>query len=243
MTLDYVEKALSRLTSQFEESPKLRALLAAAVGALQAIEADTEALRVERWIDSAEGVQLDGCGYLVGELRQGRDDPAYRKAIAFRIFANVSEGTPRDLMRGLQLLSEPDDTQYLEAYPATAILFTDGTNVENGIQETIQSLAPAAIHDVPVLVSYGEEPFRFSRQLPPGELFVNGGDDYLTANGSDLQVSVPAAAEQGSALGGVVPAELWLGGSQFALGGDVLAVHSPAHALSLGHDVLTGVFA
>lgn len=58
--LDYAAIALPRLTGQFDNSPKLRALLAAIVGPLTVLETDADALIAERWIDTAVGVQLDG---------------------------------------------------------------------------------------------------------------------------------------------------------------------------------------
>ena len=187
--LDYAAIAVPRLTGQFEGSPKLRAIVAAIVSQLTTLESVADSLMSDRWIDTAIGKQLDGCGHIVGELRQGRDDDAYRAAIKFRVFVNISKGTPTDLIRGLKFLTDPTDCQHLEAYPATSLLFTNGFFVDSKIQSTMQDMAPAAISIVPVAVSFADRPFRFSKSPPPGELFVNNATSYLTANGSDIQVS------------------------------------------------------
>ena len=240
--LDYASIAVPRLTGQFENSPKLKALMAAIVGPLTTLESEGDALIAERWIDTAIGKQLDGCGHIVGELRHGRDDDAYRTAIKYRVFVNTSKGTPTDLIRGLKILTDPTDCQYLEAYPATALLFTNGFFVDHKIQAAMQDLVPAAISDVPVAVSFRDHPFRFAKGPSPGELFVNNATNYLTAEGSDIQVSQGALATSAAALGGCVPAELDVGIGYLDVGGPTLAVYNPNSLNTLGHDNLTGVF-
>lgn len=240
--LDYAAVAVPRLTGQFENSPKLKALMAAIVGPLTTLETEADALVADRWIDTAVGKQLDGCGHIVGELRQGRNDDTYRTAIKFRVFVNISKGTPTDLIRGLKFLTDPTDCQYLEVYPATALLFTNGFFVDYKIQAAMQDLAPAAISDVPLAVSFRDKPFRFAKEPIPGELFVNNGADYLTAEGSDIQVSQGALATGAATLGGCVPAELDVGIGYLDVGGPTLAVYNPNSLNTLGHYNLTGVF-
>lgn len=240
--LDYASIAVPRLTGQFENSPKLKALMAQIVGPLTTLETDADGLIADRWIDTAIGAQLDGCGYIVGEARAGRDDDAYRVAIKFRVFVNISKGTPSDLIQGLKFLTDPTDCQYLEAYPATALLFTNGFFVDYKIQAAMQDLSPAAICTVPVAVSFRDKPFRFAKEPIPGELFVNNGADYLTAEGSDIQVSQGALATGAATLGGCVPAELDVGIGYLDVGGPTLAVYNPNSLNTIGHYNLTGVF-
>lgn len=240
--LDYASIAIARLTGQFQNSPKLQALMAAIVGPLTTLETDADAVIAERWINTAIGAQLDGCGAIVGEARQGRDDDAYRVAIKFRVFVNISKGTPIDLIRGLKYLTDPTDCQYLEAYPATSLLFTNGFFVDSKIQSAMQDLAPASICTVPVAVSFRDKPFRFAKEPIPGELFVNTATDYLTAEGSDIQVSRGAALSGSATLGGIVPAELDVGIGYLDVGGPTLAVYNPNSLNTLGHSNLTGVF-
>lgn len=240
--LDYVTLALSRLTSQFQSSAKLRDLVAGAVGPLTTLEEAADSIISERWIDTAIGAQLDGCGAIVGELRQGKSDDAYRTAIRFRVFVNTSRGTPADLIRGLAFLTEPTDCQYLESYPATAMLFTNGFFTDRGIHAAMQDLSPAGLSDVPVAVSFADMPFRFTREPAPGELFVNSDADYLTAQGSDIQVSSGDTTNTGASLGGVAPAELDVGIGYLDVGGPTLAVYNPNSLTTLGHANLTGVF-
>jgi hypothetical protein len=242
--LDYSTIAIARLASQFQNSTKLTALMSAIVSPISVLETDADALIENRWIDTSIGKQLDGCGEIVGEPRLGRNDDEYRIAIKFRVFVNVSEGTPVALIDGLKFITNPTDCQYLESYPATALLFTNGYFVDYKIQSVMQDLSPAGISTVPVAVSFADKPFRFSKEPPPGELFVNGGASYLTANNSDIQVSQGAVASGASTLGGIVPAELEVGagGVYLDIGGATLAVYNPNTLTTLGHYNLTGVF-
>jgi hypothetical protein len=240
--LDYPAIAVPRLTGQFENSPKLKALVAAIVGPLSTVEDFADELNNKRWIDTAVGRQLDGCGYIVGEPRSGRGDDAYRQAIKFRIFVNISKGTPHDLIKGLKFLTDPSDCQYIEMYPATAILFTDGFFVDSKIKAAMQDLAPVAICDIPVAVSFRTKPFRFGKEPIPGELFVNNAGDYLTAQGSDIQLTQGVFSTSQTGLGGVVPAELGVGAGYLDLGGPTLAVYDPDNLTTIGGSNLAGVF-
>lgn len=242
--MTYVEKALSRLTSQFQQSPLVLALMEAIIKPLDELQAQADAIKTERWIDNAIGKQLDGCGYIVGEMRQGRDDDAYREAIRFRVFVNISKGTTSAFIQGLKFLTSPSDVQYIEQYPATAILFTNGPIVPTEIQSQIQDLSPAGISDVPVCVSYTAKPFRFAKTPPPGELFVNMKQDYLTANGADITVSTGAESSGSATLGGVAPADLDVNGYLLDINGLYsLAVHSSNHQTMLDSGYhATGVF-
>ena len=240
--MDYQALAISRLTGQFENSPKLRSLVAAIVSALGDLEIASDAVKSQRWIDIAIGKQLDGLGTIVLEARQGRDDETYRRALKYRIFVNTSNGTPGDLIKGLRFLTQPGDLQYLEAYPATALLFTDGILTPPEIQIQIQDLAPAGVSTVPVAVTFGDAPFRFGKFPAPSELFNQDGN-YITANYSDIQISDGSFAADGSGMGGIVPAELEVMGSYLDVGGGTtLAVYAPEHLTTLGNDMLTGVY-
>ena len=240
--MSLTSEALDRLAGQFQGSPKLRGMLEAIVGPLDTVLSDVDALKNERWIDTAVGAQLDGCGQIVGENRAGRDDDAYRDAIRYRVFVNVSNATPNDLIQALTFLVGGDDKQYLEVYPATVLLFSDGPSPPADIQTQIQDVSPAAISDVPVLVSYAEKPFRFSKSAIPGDLYANG--KRFKVNGKFLQVSTGATLTSGPTLGGIVPTKITAGGKLVRLSsGALLCINSPNHDKLLDSGFhLTGVF-
>lgn len=218
MPLDYVAVAQSRLTSVFSEKPLVTALVKAMVTPFVGIEDVADSLKTERWIATAIGAQLDGCGYIVGEPRLGRTDEEYRAAINFRIFVNTSNATPEDLIAALKFLTESDNVQYIEQYPASAMLFSDSASISASIQSAIQDLSPAAIDNVNILVNFSRrQPFRFDLQSTTTE----------------------------NNLGGVVPAELWIENSQLELSdGSILVINNEETDILLDSGFhLTGVYA
>jgi len=240
--MSYVSDALSRITSQFEQSPKVLALLAAIVGPLDSLQLESDSIKTERWIDTAIGAQLDGCGAIVGETRQGRDDDSYRAAIRFRVFVNVSEGTSGALIKGLKYLVLSDEYQYIEAYPATAILFANGPFVPSGIQSQIQDLAPAAISDVPVLVSYTEKPFRFVRSvnLPT---FKTSTGNFFKLNGKKFRMNTASVSSDGPTLSGIAHGVFAVNSLRFKINGKRIRIHSMNNDVILDSGYhLTGVF-
>lgn len=240
---DLITTALSRLTNQFKDSTKLRGMVEAMVRPLQESLATIEQLRTERWIDTAVGAQLDGVGYIVGEPRSGRNDDEYRAAIAFRIFVNTSEGTPGDLIQGLKTLTQADEIQYMEQYPATAILFTGGPLIPPRLQDVMQGLSPAAISDVQVMVTYANAPaFRFSKMQPDNYLNV-GPDTRLTANGDRIKVSQQTIGDNGPRLGGIAPAFMTANSAKLTAGPGRLRITSPNHMTIIDSGYhLTGIY-
>lgn len=160
--MDYVTLAKSRLVGRISKKPLVEALAAALPNQLGIAELTLDQLKNERSIDTAIGVQLDKVGEIVGESRQGRDDETYRQYIRFRVFINISKGRPHDLIYATKFSTQADDVQYMEIYPAFAVLFSDGYAATKSTPQLLQDVSPAAISDVPLVVSFGEEPFRLS---------------------------------------------------------------------------------
>ena len=82
------ELGLNRLVSQFQDSPNLRGLISALINGFDGLDETQNDLLTLRSVDTAQGVQLDGVGEIVGLLRpktindSGRfgfeDDPTAR---------------------------------------------------------------------------------------------------------------------------------------------------------------------
>ena len=238
--MTYVETALSRLTSQFQNSEKLRAMVSAIIAPLDEIDSTITSLKTERWIDTAIGTQLDGCGAIVGESRFGRDDDLYRQAIRFRVFTNISNGTPNDLIKALTYLAGGWDKQYLEVYPATCILFTDSPDAPLNIQPQMQALAPAGVSDIQVMVSFVDKPFRFGGVSPTKTLHVNG--KVLRVNGKRLKIFSSSLIEDDATLGGIAFPSLRVNNSRLRVNGKKLRLATDKQAIFDSGFVLTGVF-
>ena len=97
--LDHAARALALLPSQFAESTNLRALITAFTDAAQDIEDDTWACIEDRMLDTAEGVQLDQYGKVLGQPRDGLSDDDFRALLGIRILANRSNGQADVILR------------------------------------------------------------------------------------------------------------------------------------------------
>lgn len=246
MTIPYRKTALSRLVGQFDDKPRVKALVESMVAPLEALSADFKQLKDLRWVDTAIGAQLDGCGYIVGVARMGREDEEYRTAIKARILSNTSKARPQDLIEGVRFLTKPNEIQYLESYPACVMLFTDGQYVPDGSQAILQDIAPAAIENVQLMVSYGRaKPFRTGRLANPMTMRVDssdGSDGGLQAN--DKQLAISNTNPMGTArLSGMSPVKtpLTANGGRISVGSGTLAVSTTYDVFDNGYH-LPGVF-
>lgn len=158
--MDYEGLAKSRLVGRISQKPLVEALISALPKQLAILELVFDQLKNERSIDTAIGIQLDKLGEIVGELRLGRSDDEYRRALRIRVFINISKGRPSDLIYALKEITQASKVQYFESYPAAAWLYTNGYEASQDIQKNIQDVSPAGIFDVPISVSFGETPLR-----------------------------------------------------------------------------------
>lgn len=95
---DYTEEALRRLLTTLQDDEQIDGLIASYLDRAQELEDAAHPMLVQRSIQNAEGVQLDGIGGLVGEPRGGRSDELYRVFLTLRILTNRSRATADDLI-------------------------------------------------------------------------------------------------------------------------------------------------
>jgi len=103
---DHTGVAQATLPAQFRNAPNLLALIEAIIGpsdpttwGIQELENVFFALRDERWLSTAGGVQLDKLGEILGLHRTSADDGEYREALQVQIVINTSEGAPETLIQ------------------------------------------------------------------------------------------------------------------------------------------------
>lgn len=116
--------ALARFTSQYQHAERLLDLAGISADRTQALEDVLQQLLRERWIDNAQGRQLDELGAIVGEPRLGRPDDLYRPAILVRITINRSGGEPEALIAFIDTAFGADVIAYQEMYPAKVEIYT-----------------------------------------------------------------------------------------------------------------------
>lgn len=100
---DHKARAVAMLLSQFQDKPRIVALVEALAEGVQLQEDDTFSLIVSRTLKASAGALLDQWGTLVGEPRGGFEDIDYRRFIDARMLANRSEGTLDHLIAVLAL--------------------------------------------------------------------------------------------------------------------------------------------
>ena len=139
---------LRRLVEQFRSKPRIEALLKAIAAQVQQLEDVATDLREKRWLDTAEGAQLDGLGRILGLDRGAWDDEQYRARLRFRIRVLLADGTPENIITTLALLSEGRPVQLIEAHPAELRIVMGGAvapEAEDALRETALSIKPPGV--------------------------------------------------------------------------------------------------
>jgi len=116
---DHAERAKARLPKQFNNATNLLALVDLIGTRYQSIEDVVDDLRLNRFISTATGMQLDNAGTILDTAREiGEADSAYRS----RIFAATSQleksGEIESLIELYDFLLAPFLIRYQEIYPA-----------------------------------------------------------------------------------------------------------------------------
>lgn len=95
---DHVTRGLRKLLGQFQDKPKLRALLATYLKQIQALEDHANATMATLTIGTGVGITLDRIGRIVGRGRNGLSDADYVFALRAQIRINRSSGTLQDFI-------------------------------------------------------------------------------------------------------------------------------------------------
>ena len=126
-----IDKALALYTQQFRESRNISNLTRSLLNNVPTLSQDYKDLMNDRWVDSAIGVQLDRMGEIIGLPRNGRSDDAYRIALQFQSFVNISSASPEVIISATRQLTGGALIKYWENYPAGFQVFTDGLDTLN----------------------------------------------------------------------------------------------------------------
>lgn len=172
-TIDYIERALSRLPHQYRGPDKahetntqkvIRVLLCPVPDLATAMIA----VLTQRNVDNAVGAQLDAIGKRVGRLRQGvTDDDIYRRYIRAQITANRSDGIIKDILDVAGLVIDDDDATFTMHNYGTAayLLIVGGIAVPLDIASVLVALVTKA-------TSGGVRPLVEWSGYAPGDTFT-----------------------------------------------------------------------
>lgn len=158
-----IQKMLGWLISQFEDALNLKKFFRAVAPEIQALEDAFWALFTERLIENAQGETLDMWGKVVGQKREGRDDPEFRALIRVRILRNTSGGTPNQLMAILKGLTEADKVAITELAAVAIFEFVGAdppAQILESLRGALQEAAPAGVRILGAVQTDGNA-FRF----------------------------------------------------------------------------------
>jgi len=140
--MDFFQKLYDDLIEQFKGKPKIEVYQWALARQLDELCAFFYALRVMRWLQTAEGKQLDGIGDIVVLSRMDAlilaqmagqnvpmEDELYRKYLAFKIFLNTSSGTYMDVHNSLKMFWPQTPIYYSERLENPATMFWTLENI------------------------------------------------------------------------------------------------------------------
>ncbi len=186
---NYFERAIALLASQFQiRNPdgsltNMQKVIASLMTQAQALNMQEQLLQTMRYLNTAQGVQLDGLGQIVGLARiAGQSDASYREALQFQIFINQSHGTPEEVIQILAFLTQATRVFYNEVYPAAYQMATNGLNFPEYIAGVsspadldllIQAASPAGVRFIGITAIYNSVPFSFSSDPVTEQLFVS----------------------------------------------------------------------
>ena len=134
--VDYLQKLRDDLIEQFKGKQNIDVYQKAMARQFEELYAFFYQLFIMRWLDKAEGVQLDGIGNIVDLSRLDAmvwakiagqvvpmDDALYRQFLQFKIFLNTSEGTYADIVRTLRMFWPYTPIYYSEEIDKPATMF------------------------------------------------------------------------------------------------------------------------
>jgi hypothetical protein len=124
-----VEEGLGKLMTQWKDKPVVVGLLTSYLENVQQVEDVLFDLLEKRSLETAVGVYLDALGLLVGELRKGKLDDEYRRAVKLRIAINKSDGTEPVIRELIKELTNADIVNIVDTYPAAVSLLLEGEDV------------------------------------------------------------------------------------------------------------------
>lgn len=184
---NYFERTIALLASQFQirnadgSLTNLQKIVKALTMQAQVINTQQQLLQTMRYLNTAQGVQLDGLGQIVGLTRiSGQSDESYREDIQFQIFINQSNGTPEDVIGILKYLTNASTIWYNETYPAAYQLATNGLLFPanpSDLVTVMQQVSPAGVSISSIVATYNKNPFSFSGDPFEEQFYVNPNVD------------------------------------------------------------------
>lgn len=180
--LNVFERSKSLLAGQFQELPtslprtRLQSLIYGLASGGQDLQNTLQTFQTQRWLSTAVGLQLDGIGQILGLARKpDQSDSDYREDLVFQVRINNGSGTPEQVIDAAKFFSDASKVWYTEVYPAAYLIATNGLEFPNppvDLANGMQSLSPAGVRFIGLILTYNTIPFTFSGDSEVRPLYV-----------------------------------------------------------------------
>ena len=125
---DHSDQAVGYIREIDKGKPRYEALLRIIADRWQVVENLVWQLATERSLDDAIGVQLDGIGDILDELRGSKTDDQYRLILRAKVLVLRSDGTLPKLIEILDVLGVKTDVRIWQYSPASLMICVFNTN-------------------------------------------------------------------------------------------------------------------
>lgn len=151
----HLDDALARLLEQYKKAPRLKSILTGLGKEIQQTEDAFTSITAARAINTAEGLNLDKLGAIVGAERpDGVSDRVYRVIIYGSASANVSQGETENVITTYKLLTQASDVRLYEEFPAGISVFSNGA-LDGETTPFVEQYLKKAIAAGVKLITYG----------------------------------------------------------------------------------------
>lgn len=144
----YLAIGNEKLLQQYKGKENFQKLLTIFARQFDELEDSLFQLYLLRWLNSAEGQQLDNLGYNLSTTRQGLSDDDYRQILYGRIGQYNSDGSINDIIDVVKLMTNADLIVLNEVFPAKIILNIIGISLiinEDFLKETINGAVAGGV--------------------------------------------------------------------------------------------------
>lgn len=149
------------------------AMLRAVMSPIQDFEDICTDMLDNRDLDSAEGINLDRIGQIVGAERRGDLDDKYHQVIRAKILENNSDGTAEDIQAAADIFTSADYTSFFELFPAKFQLTYIGVSASTDYTRLAESIASAKVGGVGYyVVQTTSRYFGFSNDPGSGPYYI-----------------------------------------------------------------------
>ncbi len=164
---DYATKLIKDLPDQFKGKERIEALLTAVGRQMDELAQFYDDLNEKRSLSTAEGVQLDRIGSILGLSRAeagaliadddtALDDETYRYILGYKIMLNTSRSTYYDIVRGIRQFYNVYDIEYYES-PDEPAAFTLEISADKSSTVMLRNILPVKAAGVLTYYQFGLE--------------------------------------------------------------------------------------